>query len=109
MSNIANIDEKPTIADSTSSTLKSASSIFVTEKAVGEGEADDSTVRGSTANTDSIKEEKGEKEPSVREDVLTKINTSQEGVEYPTGVKLGLISLALCLSVFLIALVSWHS
>jgi hypothetical protein len=31
--------------------------------------------------------------------------TSGEGIEYPTGVKLGLISLALCLSVFLMALV----
>ena len=35
---------------------------------------------------------------------LTKIMTSGEGVEYPTGMKLNLISLALCLSVFLIAL-----
>ena len=30
--------------------------------------------------------------------------TRDDGTEYPTGVKLGLISLALCLSVFLIAL-----
>lgn len=30
--------------------------------------------------------------------------TREDGVEYPTGLKLGLISLALCLSVFLIAL-----
>jgi len=36
---------------------------------------------------------------------LSRIMTSGEGVEYPTGVKLGLISLALCLSVFLMALV----
>ncbi|KUJ22299.1 putative HC-toxin efflux carrier [Mollisia scopiformis] len=35
---------------------------------------------------------------------LEKINTSAEGSEYPTGVTLGLISLALCLSVFLMAL-----
>lgn len=35
---------------------------------------------------------------------LTKIMTSGEGVEYPTGMKLNLISLALCLSVFLMAL-----
>jgi hypothetical protein len=33
-------------------------------------------------------------------EVLDRINTSQEGVEYPTGVKLGLVTLALCLSVF---------
>ena len=36
---------------------------------------------------------------------LSKIKTSETGVEYPQGVKLGLITLALCLSVFLIALV----
>ncbi|TVY52678.1 Aspyridones efflux protein [Lachnellula cervina] len=35
---------------------------------------------------------------------LTKIMTSGEGIEYPTGMKLGLISMALCLSVFLMAL-----
>lgn len=35
---------------------------------------------------------------------LSKIMTSGEGVEYPTGLKLNLISLALCLSVFLMAL-----
>jgi hypothetical protein len=35
---------------------------------------------------------------------LTKIMTSGEGVEYPTGMKLNLITLALCLSVFLMAL-----
>jgi len=35
---------------------------------------------------------------------MSKIMTSGEGVEYPTGIKLHLISLALCLSVFLMAL-----
>jgi len=35
---------------------------------------------------------------------LSKIMTSGDGVEYPTGIKLNLISLALCLSVFLMAL-----
>jgi hypothetical protein len=42
----------------------------------------------------------------VQAEELQRINTSAEGVEYPTGIKLGLISLALCLSVFLMALVS---
>ena len=32
------------------------------------------------------------------------VPTRDDGTEYPTGVKLGLISLALCLSVFLMAL-----
>lgn len=35
---------------------------------------------------------------------MQRVMTSGEGIEYPTGVKLHLISLALCLSVFLIAL-----
>jgi hypothetical protein len=39
---------------------------------------------------------------------LSKIKTSETGVEYPHGLKLGLISLALCLSVFLMALVFLH-
>ncbi|KAI1151722.1 MFS general substrate transporter [Nemania diffusa] len=37
-------------------------------------------------------------------DALHQIQTREDGSEYPTGLKLGLISLALCLSVFLIAL-----
>ena len=36
---------------------------------------------------------------------LNRVMTSGEGVEYPTGIKLGLVTLALCLSVFLMALV----
>jgi hypothetical protein len=39
---------------------------------------------------------------------LSKIKTSETGMEYPHGVKLGLITLALCLSVFLMALVCLH-
>ena len=35
---------------------------------------------------------------------LNRIMTTGEGVEYPTGIKLALISIALCLSVFLMAL-----
>ncbi|TVY20392.1 Efflux pump aflT [Lachnellula arida] len=46
-------------------------------------------------NVDSAKEAQAE---------LTKIMTNGEGPEYPTGMKLGLISMALCLSVFLMAL-----
>jgi hypothetical protein len=36
---------------------------------------------------------------------LSLVKTSESGVEYPHGLKLGLITLALCLSVFLMALV----
>jgi hypothetical protein len=35
---------------------------------------------------------------------LSRVMTSAEGIEYPTGLKLNLVSLALCLSVFLMAL-----
>ncbi|TGO82211.1 hypothetical protein BPOR_0889g00040 [Botrytis porri] len=40
----------------------------------------------------------------IQQEELNRVHTSPEGVEYPTGVKLQLISLALCLSVFLMAL-----
>lgn len=35
---------------------------------------------------------------------ITQTRTREDGTEYPTGMKLGLITLALCLSVFLMAL-----
>jgi hypothetical protein len=90
--------------DSASDTLKSASRSIDEKKAEAEAEelqqgsaaaADDGLTKTKTA-TSIAKEAQAE---------LTKIMTSAEGVEYPTGVKLGLISLALCLSVFLMALV----
>lgn len=46
-------------------------------------------------NVDPIEQAKNE---------LQRVQTSEDGVEYPTGMKLAFISLALCLSVFLIAL-----
>tara|TARA_R110002060_G_scaffold75337_1_gene84975 strand:- start:2897 stop:3262 length:366 start_codon:yes stop_codon:yes gene_type:complete len=110
MSNIpnttTNTEKMAAMDDSAAPTLKSPSSVLVNEKAVNE--ADDSTVRGSTANTTetpSIEKSMMDKELHVGQEELARINTSQDGVEYPTGLKLGLISLALCLSVLLIALV----
>lgn len=96
-------DEKTSMDD----TLKSPPSVFVDEKAT---EADGSTIRGSTGKTEVSTEterdnERKEASVEVKEESLTRIMTSQDGVEYPQGMKLGLISLALCLSVFLIALV----
>jgi len=44
------------------------------------------------------------KSAAQAQEELNRIMTSGEGVEYPTGMKLRLISLALCLSVFLMAL-----
>ncbi|KAG4426677.1 hypothetical protein IFR04_000108 [Cadophora malorum] len=100
-----NTEKMAAMDDSAAPTLKSPSSVLVNEKAVNE--ADDSTVRGSTANTTetpSIEKSMMDKELHVGQEELARINTSQDGVEYPTGLKLGLISLALCLSVLLIAL-----
>jgi hypothetical protein len=42
---------------------------------------------------------------AAAQDELRRVQTREEGTEYPTGIKLGLISLALCLAVFLMALV----
>lgn len=44
------------------------------------------------------------KSASEVQEELTKVMTSGEGIEYPTGLRLGLLTLALCLSVFLMAL-----
>jgi hypothetical protein len=43
-------------------------------------------------------------EPDSLHAPVEAVNTREDGTEYPTGVKLGLIALALCLSVFLVAL-----
>jgi hypothetical protein len=110
------ITEKPTVDDSSSETLKSPSPSVNNEKA---READASVRQGSqtpdlrptASNVDHVNNE-GELRnvhPTTTtkeaQDELTRVMTSGEGIEYPTGVKLSLISLALCLSVFLMALV----
>jgi len=99
--------------DSASDTLKSASP-SVNEKA---READDSVREGSQSPDPEptvSKEARVSTDSGLRkvhsttkdvQDELTRVMTSGEGVEYPTGVKLSLITLALCLSVFLMALV----
>lgn len=94
--------KKSVMDDSTSETLKSTN-VSVNEKNV------ESYRKGSQSPTPEPSVKEGDEEPKVipadATVELTKIMTSAEGVEYPTGLKLGLISLALCLSVFLIALV----
>ncbi|KAF8863427.1 putative HC-toxin efflux carrier [Acephala macrosclerotiorum] len=92
--------EKRTVDDSTSETLKSAPA-SVNEKA--QLEAEESVRQGSSSPTPTPSIRDATREGVTSAD-LEKVNTSAEGVEYPTGVKLGLISLALCLSVFLMAL-----
>jgi hypothetical protein len=43
-------------------------------------------------------------EPDKQHPSLKASTTREDGTEYPTGLKLALIALALCLSVFLVAL-----
>lgn len=57
-------------------------------------------------NDNPIELKKTKSAAEIQQEELNRVHTSAEGVEYPTGVKLQLISLALCLSVFLMALVS---
>lgn len=57
-------------------------------------------------NDNPIELKKTKSAADIQQEELNRVHTSAEGVEYPTGVKLQLISLALCLSVFLMALVS---
>ncbi|KAE9381430.1 putative HC-toxin efflux carrier [Stipitochalara longipes BDJ] len=115
---MASSSEKPATMtyDSASDTLKSASP-SVNEKA---REAEDSVREGTQSPTPdpeptniSNKEARVSTDSGLRkvhsttkdvQDELTRVMTSGEGIEYPTGVKLSLISLALCLSVFLMAL-----
>jgi hypothetical protein len=87
--------EKTAMDDSASDTLKSVSASVFDEKAERQGSR-------SPTPTPSIHNE--EKYATATEADLQKVSTSAEGVEYPTGIKLSLISLALCLSVFLMAL-----
>jgi len=91
-----------------SSTLKSGSPSIDEKPRI---EAEESSRRGSRSPSPApTKEKHGESElkkvASAKEAQveLNRIMTSGEGVEYPTGMKLGLISMALCLSVFLMAL-----
>jgi hypothetical protein len=115
---MATPSEKPTMMsdDSASETLKSATPSF-NEKA---HEAEDSGREGSqspTPNPDPTVSKaagRASTDSGLRkvhsttkdaQDELTRVMTSGEGIEYPTGAKLTLISLALCLSVFLMALV----
>jgi hypothetical protein len=86
----------------------SSTTVSVNEKTP---EVEPST-RGATRSPTPAPSVRAEETPELKRAVsakeaqaeLTKIMTSGEGVEYPTGMKLNLISLALCLSVFLMAL-----
>ena len=99
-------EKPPTTSDSASDTLKSVSQ-SMSKKYPGR-EVEVSIHEGSQLppRDVSLRDGKQDVTTSSESDVeVTRIRTSSENVEYPTGVKLNLISLALCLSVFLVALV----
>jgi hypothetical protein len=97
------MDEKVSTMDDKTSTY-STSSPSDSEKAT-------QSMREATRSPSPVPSHKDE-EPGLKKVMsaaeaqaeLSKVMTSGEGVEYPTGLKLNLISLALCLSVFLMAL-----
>ncbi len=91
---------RPASRDGEKSVLPSRASV-TEEKEVEAGAA--ASPRPSTNETPEHQQELGAIEIGGHD--LSKIKTSETGVEYPHGVKLGLITLALCLSVFLMALV----
>ncbi|KAF7878843.1 hypothetical protein EAF04_000046 [Stromatinia cepivora] len=109
-------DEKlpPTTASSTSSTMHEESDA---EQAILTREAMKTSGAGSTEktpgavasvlegdNNNPIELNRTRSAAEVQQEELNRVMTSADGVEYPTGVKLQLITLALCLSVFLMAL-----
>lgn len=113
-------EEKDAGNFSTSETLKTTSSPSMSDKASvhsqtagagAGGAAAEKTASSSTDAPQNKDEVKLKKVMSAKEAQaeLNRVMSTGEGVVYPTGVKLGLISLALCLSVFLMALVSFLS
>ena len=100
-------DEKHSKMEDTSSSLSSPT-VSLKEKTLEAEQSTREDTRSPTPAPSVTAEEAPELEKvlSAKEAQaeLTKIMTSGEGVEDPTGGKLNLISLALCLSVFLMAL-----
>jgi len=104
-------DEKKasTMDDTTSTYSKSAVQSMTDKETAVEAEETTRELSKSPTRSTARDEEKPEHLKKVisaaeAQAELSKIMTSGEGVEYPTGLKLNLISLALCLSVFLMAL-----
>ena len=90
--------------DSASDTVKDGTPIV--NKQPSTEEAENLGWQGSlTPIADPVSNGNGSKQVSSTKEAQNKVMATEENVEYPTGIKLGLISLALCLSVFLMALV----
>ena len=97
----------------------STSSYTMTEKASAKESGFPASTREDSKSPSPSLDEKHEGQPQVLEKQnslkkittaaeaqaeLNRVMTSGEGIEYPTGIKLALITIALCLSVFLMAL-----
>lgn len=101
-------EEKSTLNDSSADTLKSSTRSTNEKEADYEATQPEPVARTATRTSTHTHNTDLKKVTSAKDvqENLQRIMTSGEGVEYPTGMRLGLISLALCLSVFLMALVS---
>lgn len=104
--------EKTAIDDSASEILKSTSPSLAEKSHEAQADVQAKVPESSVNNSQNVnrEEEDGALKRVISttkeaQDELTRVMTSEVGVEYPTGLRLNLISLALCLSVFLMALV----
>lgn len=103
---------EPTLAPSTVENEKEVRSTVSSrgQQGSGSGSSSSSFIEGGAPVVEHYHPEKAEdlaKVQTARSDNGNKLQpteTREDGTEYPTGVKLTLISAALCLSVFLIAL-----
>lgn len=99
---------KPDSASDTTHTLQGSVSHMDEKEPNTDGESSPTRDVKSSSSPPSVHDEKPElhKVQSAKEAAaeLQKIMTSGEGVEYPTGIKLTLITISLCFSVLLMAL-----
>jgi hypothetical protein len=96
-----------TIPDSASEALREKSTPPPGVKEIEKEEQEDNAQSTEPSGDPSVMEKADELQPADGEAEGGEIETrhDEDGMEYPTGLKLGLITLALALSVFLIALV----
>jgi hypothetical protein len=107
------VSQAPTVAPSVKSNSDTERDVEKSTLRETSPEVDATSV---AANSEKVVKEKGS-EPAAYDLIKTattasnthghslkETQTREDGTEYPTGVKLGLINLALCLSVFLMAL-----
>lgn len=99
------VEEKDTGNYSTSETLKETSPSMSDKASVHSQSAVAEKTTSAEPPKDGTKLKKVMSAAEAQAE-LNRVMSTGEGVEYPTGVRLGLITLALCLSVFLMALVS---